>query len=106
MAATKIGLGCVATFPGGVIVGGGDSFVKVFGLEGELIGESQLDGAVQSLALSPDSLEVIAASANGTIYSLNIQSMQHITIAESHTSKCPRCDDLSEEKEQACEQET
>ena len=74
--ATKIGLGCVVTFPEGIIVGGGDAFVKVFNLQCELIGEAQLDGAVQSLSMSPDSLEVIAATSNGTIYRINISSMQ------------------------------
>jgi hypothetical protein len=44
IAATKIGLGCIAAFPDGVIVGGGDSYVKVFGFEGNLMGQVALDG--------------------------------------------------------------
>lgn len=85
--ATKIGLGCIITYPDGVIVGGGDSFVKVFDSQSQLVGQVELDGAVQSLALSPDTIEVIVSTANGTIYRLNIQGMNHITIAEAHTNK-------------------
>ena len=44
IAATKIGLGCILSFPEGVVVGGGDSYVKVFDLEGSLQGQVQLDG--------------------------------------------------------------
>ena len=87
VAATKIGLGCLAALPDGVIVGGGDAFVQKFNFQDEKVGEIQLDGAVQSISLSPDNLEAIVGTANGTIYRLNIQAMQHITIAESHTSK-------------------
>lgn len=84
--ATKIGLGCVVAYQDGIIVGGGDSYVKVFNLKYECLGEVKLDGAVQSLALSPDTLEVICGTANGIIHRISISSMQHITIAEAHTS--------------------
>ena len=85
--ATKMGLGCILGFRGGVIVGGGDSFIKVFNREFELQNQTQLDGAVTNMSLSPDSLEIIASTSNGTIYRVNIAAMQHITIAESHTGK-------------------
>lgn len=87
VAATKIGLSCVISFPGGVIVGGGDSFVKVFDTGDNLLRQVCLDGAVIYLSLSSDGLEVLAGTANGTIYRLNVATMQHITIAEAHTGR-------------------
>jgi WD40 repeat protein len=82
--AAKKGLGSVHRFKDGVITGGGDGSIKVFNGDDKVVAETVLDGPVLDISLSPDDLEVIASTALGSIFRLNLQSMNHLVIAESH----------------------
>jgi hypothetical protein len=57
-----MGLGCILSYPNGVIIGGKDSILKVFNTEYEFVNEAQLDSAVTAMSLSPDRLEVCSSS--------------------------------------------
>jgi WD40 repeat protein len=86
--ATKLGLSSIVAFRGGLAVGGGDGSLIIFDDEEPFQARSQssLDGSsVISLSLSADHLEVVAATAAGSVYRINLSNMQQITIAESHT---------------------
>lgn len=83
--ACKKGLNCVHAVPDGVLLGGGDSSVKYFDNDMVCRRECTLDGSVIGLSLSADFTEVVASTAAGTVYRINLATMQHITIAESHT---------------------
>jgi WD40 repeat protein len=58
--------------------------IKVFNGDDKVVAETVLDGPVLDISLSPDDLEVIASTALGSIFRLNLQSMNHLVIAESH----------------------
>jgi cilia- and flagella-associated protein 52 len=85
VAACKKGLNCIFATPEGVVVGGGDSNVVYF--DGNLVSgrECKLDGPVIGMSPTPDFMEVVVSSAMGTVYRLNLATMQYITVAESHT---------------------
>jgi WD40 repeat protein len=71
---------------GEVILGCGDNSVKLYDANGEFKSQIQVDGSVTCLSLSPDKLEVLSLTSVGTITRINLNSLQHIIISESHTS--------------------
>jgi WD40 repeat protein len=83
--ACKKGLNSVVTLPNGVLTGGGDATVNMFDHEGVVVGSCQVDGAVLGMSCSTDYVEVILSTTAGTVYRLNVATMQHITISEAHT---------------------
>lgn len=83
--ATKMGLGCILYHSGGIVIGCGDSTVKFFNSQYAFQSEIRMDSPVVSLSFSPDRLEILILTAKGTINRMNIHSMQHIIISESHT---------------------
>jgi len=85
VAACKKGLNCVFATPNGLVIGGGDFTVKYFDSDLNCISECVLDGSVVCMSLSPDFMEVVATTTTGTVFRINLSTMQFITIAESHT---------------------
>eukprot|EP01038_Epipyxis_sp_PR26KG_P004495 gene4495-6351_t len=83
--ATKMSLNCILYHPRGIVIGCGDRSVKLYSVQGDLLGQVQLDGAVIGLSFSPDRVEVLATTSFGTIYRLNLNTFQFIIISESHT---------------------
>eukprot|EP01041_Mallomonas_annulata_P006524 gene6524-13197_t len=83
--ATNLGLGSILAFEKGIILGGGDSSIKFFDHNQRMRSQVRVDGAVIAMSFSPDKLEVIAGTVNGTIVRLNLDTMQFITLSESHT---------------------
>jgi len=83
--AAKKGLPSLVAYRDGLITGGGDGSVKLFGEDNESYASTTLDGSVVSLSLSQDMLEVIAGTATGSIFRINLQTMNYIAVAESHT---------------------
>jgi WD40 repeat protein len=67
-----------------VILGCGDKGVKIYHANGDFLRQVELDGGVIGLSLSANQLEVLATTSVGTIVRLNLQSLQHIIISESH----------------------
>lgn len=86
VSASKLGLGSIYGCNNQIITAGGDGYIKVFDSNLQLMNETQLDGAVISLSMSPDRLEMMAATANGSMYRVNVETMNSLTIAESHTA--------------------
>jgi cilia- and flagella-associated protein 52 len=109
--AAKKGLFSLVSYRDGLITGGGDGTLRIFSDNNEIISETSLSGPIVSLSVSFDSLEVlhspfsspsfppslhpsvprcdmqaIAATGNGSIYRVNLSSMNSIPIAESHTA--------------------
>ncbi|CAM9155645.1 unnamed protein product [Ectocarpus fasciculatus] len=90
--ATKQGLGAISCYRGGLVVGGGDGTLTTFDDVEPFTARSKttLDGsAVIGVSLSSDHLEVIsilASTAAGSVYRVNLETMSQITISESHTS--------------------
>jgi cilia- and flagella-associated protein 52 len=100
--AAKKGLYSLVSYRDGLITGGGDGTLRIFSDSNEILSETSLSGPIVSLSISSDALEVrpppaasshclsprpqaIAATANGSIYRVNLSSMNSIPIAESHT---------------------
>jgi len=78
-------LGAIIGLDYGVVVGGGDGYVRLFDNTQHVSGQVRLDGGVAALSLSPDKLELLAGTNNGSIVRINLESMQFITLSESHT---------------------
>lgn len=84
--ATRMSLNAIIALNNSVVIGCGDCSIKVYTLAGELRGELALDGPVIGLSASPDKLEVLAATAAGTVARVNITTLKYIIISESHTN--------------------
>lgn len=56
--ATKMKLNAILVTASGIVIGCGDSSVKLYNTQGDFKGQACLDGSVASLSLSPDQLEV------------------------------------------------
>ena len=72
-----------------VICGGGDGVVrKVRGrdLEWQVVQQVELDGAVLSLSLVKNQLEMIAACSSGSIYRISCQQLFEILSSSGHTT--------------------
>ena len=59
VSATRLGLGAVLCSDRGILVGGGDSSIKLFDDSQRLQSQVQLDGSVVAMSFSPDKLEVL-----------------------------------------------
>jgi WD40 repeat protein len=86
VACCRKGLLTLRTFAGGVVVGGGDCSLKLLNMNMDVVAETALDGAVLSLSLSPDGLEALAATSTGSVFRVNLVTMQHILFSESHSA--------------------
>ncbi len=88
--ATKRGLYSIVTTGSGadqrILVGCGDNTIKIFNNTFEYSDQIELDGAVVGLSRSADGLEVLATSRAGTVFRVNVETKQHIAIAEAHTA--------------------
>lgn len=71
----------------GVVVGGDGTLITFDDVEPFAArSKTSLDGsAVIGIPLSTDHLEVIASTAVGSVYRVNLETMAQITISESHT---------------------
>ena len=69
----------------GVVAGCGDNSIKFFDATGKYLREARVDGAVYGLSYGPGKQELLALTANGTVFRVNAASCQHIIISESHT---------------------
>ena len=58
----------------------------MFDLNSQFIGQVQFDSPVLGMSFSPDNLEILASTANGTIARMNIATMKYMIISESHTN--------------------
>jgi len=84
--ATKKGLDSILASDKAIIIGCGDSTIKLFDLNSQFIGQVQFDSPVLGMSFSPDNLEILASTANGTIARMNIATMKYMIISESHTN--------------------
>lgn len=83
--AARMGLSSILASTEGIIVGGGDASIRYYDHNHQLRGTAKLDGGVVAMSYSPDMLEVIAGTSNGTIVRLNLETMEFIVLTESHT---------------------
>eukprot|EP00595_Chromulina_sp_UTEXLB2642_P002352 CAMPEP_0196767954 /NCGR_PEP_ID=MMETSP1095-20130614/42163_1 /TAXON_ID=96789 ORGANISM="Chromulina nebulosa, Strain UTEXLB2642" /NCGR_SAMPLE_ID=MMETSP1095 /ASSEMBLY_ACC=CAM_ASM_000446 /LENGTH=352 /DNA_ID=CAMNT_0042136851 /DNA_START=383 /DNA_END=1438 /DNA_ORIENTATION=- len=72
-----------------IVIGGSDQMIRLLYEDnnGKYIisnDKVQLDGEVIGLSLSYDKLEVIATTSHGSIYRVNISTLQYITLHEGH----------------------
>ncbi|CAM9768810.1 unnamed protein product [Chrysoparadoxa australica] len=84
MPACRLGALSLLSWPGGVLVGGGDGTITMFDERMRDVAQGSVSGAVVALSFSPDRLEVVAGTELGFIYRVRLETMNHLLVSGNH----------------------